>query len=146
MAVALLALGWLGYRSPGSAEAPSAPAPAPMVQLPAPGQAVPAQPPEAATESPAQPLEEVLPPVPRSALDTITGTVRVVLRLAVAPDGNVSEVASEVPGPSRYFERLSREAAARWRFSPASDNATRDVRVRFNYTRSGVTAIAEPLE
>jgi TonB family protein len=83
----------------------------------------------------------VLPRPPQSALDTIRGTVRVSVRLQVANDGSVSEVASEIAGPSRYFERQSLQAARQWQFAPAEAGPARSVVVRFAFTRGGVTAV-----
>jgi TonB family protein len=64
-------------------------------------------------------VEQVLPNVPQSASDTITGTVRVRVRVAVDPTGNVADATLESPGPSKYFANLALRAARRWKFKPA---------------------------
>jgi TonB family protein len=69
-------------------------------------------------ESPS-PVNEVIPDVPQSALQTIRGTVRVSVRLTVDKDGTVLAAAADDPGPSRYFERLAIEASKKWTFAPA---------------------------
>jgi TonB family protein len=92
------------------------------------------------------PVKEVIPAVPRSALDTIRGTIRVSIRVIVDKDGTVLEATSQEPGPSRYFERLSIEAAKKWTFSPADTQEQRIILVRFNLTRAGVTARANPVQ
>ncbi len=84
--------------------------------------------------------------VPRSASQTIRGTVRVSVRVIVDEDGNVVAATAEDPGPSRYFERLSLEAAKEWMFAPAETRGRRLMLVKFNYTRSGATANASPTQ
>jgi protein TonB len=91
------------------------------------------------------PIDEVLPGVPRSALQTIRGTVRVLVRVSINQQGAVVAAASEDPGPSRYFERLALEASRKWRFAPAATDKERRVLVRFNFTREGATAHADAL-
>ncbi len=94
-------------------------------------------------EAPPSPLNEVIPNVPQSALDTIRGTVRVAVRVTIDQEGTVVSAASEIPGPSRYFERLSLEAARNWTFTPTKSPEQRAMLVRFFYTREGPTARAE---
>jgi TonB family protein len=113
----------------------------PAAQAPPPAPAVRAT----ASDSPSA-INEVLPTVPRSASETIRGTVRVSVRVIVDADGNVVAATSEDPGPSRYFERLSLEAAKKWIFAPAETGGQRLMLVKFNYTRSGTTAKAAPTE
>jgi TonB family protein len=66
------------------------------------------------------------------------------MRVVVGADGNVIEASPDDPGPSRYFERRSLDAARKWTFPPA-DAQRRTLRIRFAFTRSGVTASAEPV-
>jgi TonB family protein len=67
-------------------------------------------------------LEQVLPDVPKSASDTITGTVRVRVKVAVDAAGNVSDATLDSAGPSKYFANLALRAARRWKFKPAQKN------------------------
>ena len=90
-------------------------------------------------------LSRVLPDVLRSARDTITGTVRVRVRVDVDPSGNVTDAQFDWPGPSRYFARLSMAAAREWKFRPPDVNAKSDPSewtIRFDYTNSATTATA----
>ena len=112
-------------------ESPASPAPAAEAPPPPPIQAAPSTPPPV--------IHQVLPTVPSSASATIRGTLRVSVRVIVDEDGNVVAVTSEDPGPSRYFERLSLDAARKWTFGPGEK---RLMRVKFSYTRSGPTADA----
>ncbi len=141
-------------QGPGT-EGPGAPAPAIQASAAqgqaaqrqaAQGQAAQAPPPVLATasDSPST-INEVIPTVPRSASQTIRGTVRVSVRVIVDEGGNVVAVTSENPGPSRYFERLSLEAAKKWMFAPADTGGQRLMLVKFNYTRASTTANASPI-
>jgi TonB family protein len=88
----------------------------------------------------ASPSNEVIPDVPRSARNTIRGTIRVTIRVIVDTDGTVLAATADEPGPSRYFERLSVEAARKWTFARAPEQ--RVMLVRFYFKRSGTTARA----
>jgi TonB family protein len=97
-------------------------------------------------ETPPTAVNEVIPDVPRSALDTIRGTVRVSVRVIVDEQGTVVEAAADDRGPSRYFERLAVEAARKWTFTPPASEERRTMLVRFNFTRDGASAQASPVE
>ena len=94
-------------------------------------------------QSDASPTNEVIPDVPRSALQTIRGTIRVSIRVTVDKQGTVIAATSVDPGPSRYFERLAMEASRQWTFAPSGTREPRRVLVRFNFTREGTTARAD---
>lgn len=91
-------------------------------------------------------INEVTPQVPQSALNTISGTVRVAVRVTLDSQGVVLDAIAADPGPSRYFERLSVDASRKWTFPPANSEQQRTRLVKFNFTREGVTAHAEPVE
>ena len=114
----------------------ASPAPAKPAALPSPPVAVLAR---------GEVLSRVLPDVLRSARDTITGTVRVRVRVDVDPSGNVTDAQFDWPGPSRYFARLSMAAAREWKFRPPNVNAKSapsEWTIRFDYTNSATTATA----
>lgn len=155
-------LSWVGISmfraAPTSAPAPSeaAPAPAPAVSdEPRPKPATQsvetksaevepkvAEPPDAAPS----PINEVIPDVPRSARQTIRGTIRVSVRVIVDKGGTVLLATADEPGPSRYFERLALEASRKWTFAPQDSAAQRITLVRFYFTRAGTKAHANPLQ
>lgn len=90
-------------------------------------------------------LRRALPSVPRFASDTISGTVRVLVRVKVDPLGNVAGAEFDSPGPSRYFARLSMDAARAWKFRPPdidAKSASSEWLIRFAYTSSETTATA----
>jgi TonB family protein len=67
-------------------------------------------------------VNQVVPDVPQSARDTIRGAVRVTVRVAVDPSGNVTGATLDSPGPSKYFADLALRAARSWKFrSPEID-------------------------
>ena len=84
-------------------------------------------------------LHEVLPAVKEKILAGIQGRVHVTIRVLVDPSGNVIGALMEDPGPSKYFARLSEEAARQWQFMSAETEASRVWLLRFQFTRDGVT-------
>lgn len=116
--------------------------PAPAVAAP-PARVEPTAAPAAASGSIA--TVEVMPAVSQSALDTVRGTIRIALRVSIDEAGAVIAVTPDEPGPSRYFERRSVDAAGKWKFAPAQTDEPRSMRIVFTITRSGVTASATPL-
>lgn len=66
--------------------------------------------------------QQVLPAVSRRSRDTITGKVRVGVRVAVDPSGDVVQAQLDSPGPSAYFAKLALESSRRWKFSPPQVN------------------------
>jgi TonB family protein len=110
--------------TPASTPVPAA-APA-ATSVPAPSVA-PSPPPAQTAEGPASGsatvkgavTQQVQPDVLPSAMRTITGKVKVAIRLAVDEHGNVTDTAFESAGPSKYFANKALEAARHWQFKPA---------------------------
>jgi outer membrane biosynthesis protein TonB len=86
-------------------------------------------------------VRRVLPNVPRKALSTISGTIRVHITVTVGQEGNVSAAEFGSIGPSRYFANYAMDAAKQWRFSP-SDSGLRAWNLQFDFKRSGVDVVA----
>jgi TonB family protein len=89
--------------------------------------------------------QRVLPDVPKSASDTIRGTILVSVRVQVDASGNVEDTKLVFPGPSRYFARLAVESARRWKFNPpvvAGQDSPSEWLIRFYYTRQATKAAA----
>jgi len=101
--------------------------------------------PKTASASPAhgEVLDQVLPDASEKARATITGKVRVSVRVQVDPAGNVSEAEFDSPGPSQYFADLALKAARKWEFTPPEIDG-RSVAsawlIRFEFSPSGVKA------
>lgn len=95
-------------------------------------------------DAPIAAVNEVIPDVSKSSLDTIRGTIKVSVRVIVDKQGTVIEAAAQDRGPSRYFERKAVGAAKQWTFTPANLEERRAVLLKFNFTRNGATAEANP--
>jgi TonB family protein len=87
-------------------------------------------------------VQQVLPDVPQTASDTIHGTIAVSVRVKVDASGNVVGADLGSPGPSKYFARLSLEAAPRWKFAPSGNDAGRDFVLHFEFRSTGTRAFA----
>jgi TonB family protein len=159
----LLALVWGLYRvisrpSPEKA-AESQTQPPPAASEPSPPQSLSAPPPRAsaqpenpprATAPPNKPttsegtvVHQVLPEVPKSAMHTISGTIKVVVRVQVDPSGRVSSASFKSTGSSRYFANLAMKAAEQWEFSAplVNDRPTASTwLLQFRFKRSSTQA------
>jgi TonB family protein len=158
-AVVLGAVGWFGWRllsTPSSQSRSTLDGTTqltlPRVELPPPARPAAAAAPAIVATPAAEPpaslsprVNEVLPVVSQSSLDTIRGTVRVSVQVIVGKEGTVLSATPAGSSPSAFFERRSLDAARKWTFAPVESEAKRSMRLRFNFTRSGVTADAEPL-
>jgi protein TonB len=97
-------------------------------------------------DPPLAPINRATPDASQSALATIRGTIRVSVRVTIDKQGNVVGSKTEERGPSRYFERVAVDAAKKWTFTPASLEEKRTMLLRFNFTRFGATAEANPAQ
>jgi TonB family protein len=147
LGVVAVVLGWMAFSTfrseptpPPAAIAP-APKPAPAVAV-----AKPVEPEaQSAPETLPSATNEVVPKASQSALATVRGTIRVVIRVSIDKQGTVVGTTADEPGPSRYFLRLATEAAKQWTFTPAKSEERRSRLIRFNFTRDGASArLLEP--
>ena len=105
-------------------------------------------PPSTAAATPGSVLERVEPNVSAGARSTITGKVRVRVRLKVDELGKVSQASLESAGPSRYFAGKALDAARRWKFKPAQSGGhpvASAWRLRFEFGRGGTQVSADHL-
>lgn len=89
---------------------------------------------------------QVLPEIPQSARNTISGTIRVVVRVQVDSSGKVTSAKLKTPGSSHYFADLALKAARNWEFSaPLTDGqpAASTWLVQFRFKRSSTQASAQ---
>jgi TonB family protein len=70
-----------------------------------------------ASSSPDGVQRRVLPDVPKSASNTISGTIKVVVRVDVDASGKVTAARFDSAGSSKYFSNLALKAARDWEFS-----------------------------
>ena len=87
-------------------------------------------------------LHEEIPNVSRRVRESIHGTIKVTVRVTVDRSGNVVGAALENRGSSKYFARLAREAAVKWRFAATDPRASREWLLRFEFSRNGTTGQA----
>jgi TonB family protein len=84
-------------------------------------------------------LQQVLPDVSRSAQNTITGRLKVTVKVSVDASGNVSQATFVSPGPSKYFADRALAAARRWKFNPPQVNgqaASSEWVLRFQFRKT----------
>jgi TonB family protein len=93
-------------------------------------------------------VQQVLPDVSRGSRNTIRGTIRVKIRVAVDSSGDVSNANFVSPGPSKYFANLALQSAHKWKFAPATANgdAGNEWILTFEFRQSGTRATANPAE
>jgi TonB family protein len=101
--------------SSNKASTPSDPPPAtpPAKYTPPPKKAPVASP----TSVPGAVALQVMPPVSARSRNTITGKVRVTVRVNVDTAGKVVEAHLEAPGPSQYFAKQALDASRHWTFT-----------------------------
>lgn len=87
-------------------------------------------------------LQRILPDVPKKASETITGTIKVSVKVIVDSTGGVAGAEMIVPGSSKYFARLSLESAQKWKFIPSTQADARGYVVHFEFRNSGTRAYA----
>jgi TonB family protein len=85
-------------------------------------------------------LEEILPTVPPKARSTITGRVRVNVRVHTDPAGKVTDAKVD-SSSSRYFDALTLKAVRQWRFQPSA--APQEWILRFQYRQADTTVSPE---
>ncbi|HWG69574.1 MAG TPA: protein kinase [Steroidobacteraceae bacterium] len=88
-------------------------------------------------------LHEEIPSVSRRARESIHGNIKVSVRVTVDRSGKVVGAQLENRGPSKYFARLAKEAAGKWRFT-ADPRGSREWLLWFEFSRSGVSGKAAP--
>lgn len=117
-------------------------------------QSPPAVSPPAAVENPkasiAAPLPTVLhqeiPDLSRSARESIRGVIKIAVRAIVDRSGNVVAATLDNRESSKYFARAAMDAAKKWKFAQAADQASRVWLLHFEFTRAGTTAHAAALQ
>jgi TonB family protein len=85
----------------------------------------------------------VIPDIPKSARNTIHGTIKVSVHVDVGPSGKVVAAKFRTSGPSRYFAQKAMSAAEQWEFAPQPD--TTAWLLNFYFRRSGTDASSQTL-
>lgn len=133
---------------PSPAPAPSTP-PKAKATTPAPATPAPTlEPPNLSPANRGQAVHQVLPEIPQSARNTITGKIKVSVRVDVDSSGKVINTKLTSPGPSKYFARKALQAAQGWEFQPPqiSGQPTASIWVlHFRFGRARTEATPERL-
>jgi len=93
-------------------------------------------------------VHQVVPEISQSSRNTITGTIKVTVRVEADSSGKVRTAKLKTAGPSRYFAEQALNAAKRWEFAPTQGNgqsAPSTWLLQFRFRRSGTQASAERL-
>ena len=89
---------------------------------------------------------KVIPDVPPNARNTITGTVRVTVKVAVDASGAVSRASLISRGPSEYFANQALQAARKWTFTPPTIDGRAipsEWSLTFEFKSNGTKAVAQ---
>jgi TonB family protein len=89
-------------------------------------------------------LHQEIPEVSRTARDSIRGVINVAVRVTVDRSGNVAAAALDNRASGKYFARAAIDAAKKWKFAPATNQASQVWLLHFEFTRAGTTANAAP--
>ncbi len=119
----------------------TAPAPTPKSPVSAPTAT-----PKKSADSGGEVVHRVLPDVSPSAGSTITGTVKVGVRVEVDSSGKVTAAKLTSPGPSKYFAGLALKAAQSWEFAPpvvGGQPTASAWQVQFRFKRTSTEAVPQ---
>ena len=87
-------------------------------------------------------LHQAMPDISPTARASIRGIIKVAVRVTIDRSGNVAAAMLGHRGSSKYFARAAMEAAKKWKFSPAADQASRVWLLEFEFTRAGTAVHA----
>jgi len=92
-------------------------------------------------------IRKILPEVSEKARSTISGTVRINVKVQLNADGTVSSAELNSPAASQFFADLALKAARQWQFGPpastdksAPEAALSQAVIRFDFTQTGTAA------
>ena len=88
-------------------------------------------------------LHQEIPDVSHSARESIRGVIKIAVRVIVDGSGNVAAATLDNRASSRYFARAATDAATKWKFAQAADQASRVWLLHFEFTRAGTAAHAD---
>jgi TonB family protein len=93
-------------------------------------------------------VHQVLPEVSQRSRNTISGTIKVGVRVEVNESGKVTAAKLTNPGPSKYFAALALKSAREWQFAPPELDGKPTPSVwtlQFRFKRAAVQASPERL-
>ena len=90
-------------------------------------------------------LHQEIPDVSHSARESIRGVIKIAVRVIVDASGDVAAATLDNRASSKYFARAAMDAAKKWKFAQAADQAPRVWLLHFEFSRAGTTAHAAAL-
>jgi serine/threonine protein kinase len=87
-------------------------------------------------------LHQEIPDISLNARESIRGVIKIAVRVSVDRSGNVVAATLDTRASSRHFARAALDAAKKWKFSEAADQASRVWLLDFEFSRAGTTAHA----
>jgi TonB family protein len=91
-------------------------------------------------------LHQVMPDIPQSAKNTISGTIKITAQVEVDASGKVTSAKLKSAGPSKYFAGKVLKASEDWRFAPPQSGGQPTASawlLHYQLKRSGVQASSE---
>ncbi|HXM69292.1 MAG TPA: TonB family protein [Candidatus Acidoferrum sp.] len=89
-------------------------------------------------------LQQVMPDVSKNARNTITGHLKVAVRVVVDSSGNVTDAKFVTHGPSQYFASRALSAAEKWKFTPPQVDGRASASewlLRFQFSKGSVQVV-----
>jgi len=86
-------------------------------------------------------VHQVLPDIPRSAMNTISGTIKVAVRVQIDSSGKVTSATYKMAGHGQYFASHALKASEQWEFAaPRRDGQPQPSiwLLQFRFRRSGI--------
>ncbi len=86
-------------------------------------------------------VHQVLPDIPKSAMNTISGTIKVAVRVQVDSSGKVTSATYKMAGHGQYFAGRAVKAAQQWEFAAPRPNGQPQPSIwllQFRFKRSGI--------
>jgi len=152
VAVLGMVLAVVYFRSHQASPETSTPITSPAERVPAPATTTS----PASVPAPAKPqsadgavVHQVLPDIPKGAMNTISGTIKVAVRVQVDPSGKVASATYKMAGHGQYFARHAVQAAEEWTFAPPQLNGQAQPStwlLQFRFKRSGIQVSPQRLK
>lgn len=117
-------------------------------EVPAPPAMKPTEAPKPKSSSDGEVTRQVMPDVPKSAQNTITGTIKVIVQVQVDASGKVTSAKFRMRGSSPYFYERALRAAQQWEFAPPvidGQPAASTWLILFRFKRSSIQASPQRL-
>ena len=144
LAVLVVAVGLTFFRSnDGRSQTPAPATPVQSTPSPAPSSSPsPTAKPAAPTQSSdGAVVHQVIPDIPRGAMNTISGTIKVAVKVQVDTSGKVTSATYKMAGHGQYFASHAVKAAQEWTFAPPQSNGQPQPStwlLQFRFKRSGI--------